>query len=556
MQSGYTGHVTSSEWRWVIWVSAFLIILAFTPFLWIVLNGVADNTNWEFMGVMHDYENGASHLSRILQGRRGDILSQFLHTPEANNGTFFDMVYPVIGQLSRLVQLPVRVTFHIGRVAASVFMYMALYQMAAMIWMRVRTRRVFFAIAVGGTGFGWFFGIITQDASYLDLTAPEVFPFFSSLANIHFPLAIGCMALLVSLIVSIFRPGADAEPTVNNEGILVFALGLILVILYPLALIPMVITFILIWLLRSYNAKILVRREAYWLLWFVTPTLPIIAYYAVILGYEPIIGDIWRQINTITPPNLLVFVLSLGLPLLVAMPGIIRAIRRFEPDGDQFMLLWLIVILLLIYFPTEAQRRFSIGLMLPIAYFATRAVEDFWFNFIVRRWRYRILSVLIPIMAASHLFILYLPTRPIVTGNMEQARGMMLEDDYIRAFNWLDRRVGARDIILAAPRPSLWIPVATGARVVYGHPAETADSLVKNHAVIRWYEAESPDELICEALLQGAYSLNEAYQVRYVIVGPQERDLGESACLERLELVQTMNSVEIYSGFADINNLP
>lgn len=555
MQSGYTGYVTSSEWRWVIWASAFFIILAFTPFLWIVLNGVTD-TGWEFMGIMHDYENGATQLSRILQGRQGNILSQFLHTPEANNGTFFDMIYPIIGQLSRLVQLPVGVTFHIGRVVASLFMYMAIYQMAATIWMRIRTRRLFFAIAVGGTGFGWFFGVITQDASYLDLTAPEVFPFFSSLANIHFPLTIGCMAFLTSLMVRIFRPGADAEPTVNNEGILIFALGLILAILYPLALMPILITFILMWLLRSYQAKKLVRREAYWLLWFVTPTLPIIAYYGVILGYEPIVGDIWRQINTIPPPNLLVFALSLGLPLAIAMPAIIRALRRFEPDGDQFMFLWLVIILLLIYLPTEAQRRFSIGLMLPIAYFATRAVEDFWFGFIVRRWRYRLLAILIPIMGASHLFMLYLPTRPIVTDNKEQARGMVLEQDYISAFDWLDSRVGSRDIILASPRPSLWIPVATGARVVFGHPAETADSRVKNRAVMRWYEAESADDPICDDLLNGVFSLDEAYRVLYVIVGSQERDLGANACVENLDLIQTMNTVEIYSVFGNLDTLP
>ena len=546
MRSDYTGHVTASEWRWVIWVSAFLIILAFTPFLWIVLRGIT-NTEWAFMGVIHEYENGASHLSRISQGREGQLLARFLHTPEPHDGTFFDVVYPIIGQASRLIRLPVGVTFHIARVAASIFMYMSLYYLASMIWMRVRSRRIFFSIAIGGTGFGWILGVLSGDASYLDLTAPEVFPFFSSLANVHFPLTIGCMAFLISVIIRVFRPGASQEPTVNNEGLLIFILGLILIIIYPLALIPIIIAFTLIWLLRCYANKTLVRREAYWLLWFAVPTLPFILYYSVILAYNPIVGDIWRQANTIIPPTLFVFVLSLGLPLIVALPGIIRVVKRFEPDGDQFMFIWLFVIISLIYLPTEAQRRFSIGLMIPIAYFATRALEDFWFNLIIRRWRYRVLAILIPVMATSHLFILYLPTRPIATNNIREAQGMVLEDDYIDALDWLDQETNSNDVILASPITSLWIPVATGSRVVYGHPVETADNDTKHQAVIGWYTATNNTSDICNDVLTGAYYVERSYNVSYVIDGPQERALGASACFDNLELQESFGVVNVYS---------
>jgi hypothetical protein len=44
--------------------------------------------------------------------------------------------------------------FHVARVFASLFMYVALYQLAASIWSRVRARRVFFVVASIGAGLG------------------------------------------------------------------------------------------------------------------------------------------------------------------------------------------------------------------------------------------------------------------------------------------------------------------------------------------------------------------------------------------------------------------
>ena len=154
MRTGYTGHITAAEWRWVTIVSVLLVLAAFLPFLWMLIIGLADS-DWQFMGALHDYTNSAAHLARVYQGTDDRWLLQFLHTPEAQDGTFIGFIYVLLGQLSRLIGLPAVVVFHIARIGASLFMYIALYQLAAGIWMRVRTRRIFFILVAVGSGLGW-----------------------------------------------------------------------------------------------------------------------------------------------------------------------------------------------------------------------------------------------------------------------------------------------------------------------------------------------------------------------------------------------------------------
>lgn len=544
MRSGYTGHVTSSEWRWVILVGSALIVLAFIPFMWVILDGIV-NTRWEFMGALHDYEDGAVYLSHVLQGSSGRWLSHILHTPETHGGTFFDFLYTLIGQLSRLLLLPPAAAFHISRIAASLFMYMALYQLASSIWMRLRTRRIFFALVVAGAGLGWLFGPLTGDASYLDLTAPEVFPFYSTLVNTHLPLALGCLALLASVIIPVFRPGATDQPTVENAGILIFFLGLTLVLIYPIALFPVVMAFVLNLLVHWYKTRDNMSRELRWLMWFIVPALPVAVYYFAVLDNNPVMAQVWRQQNNIAGPAPHVLVLSFGLPLVMALPGIYRAVRRFEPDGDQFMLLWLLSMLSLVYLPTMIERHFTIGMMIPLAYFATRSLEDFWFKYISRRWRFRLLVALIPILAAGHLFILFLPIRPLLREDIRQISGMVLERDYATAFSWLRRQIRQDDVVLAAPSTGVWVPAWTGGHVIYGHPVNTVESHLKRRAVIEWFRSNNLQA--CSPLLTGSYSYQGTYTVRYVIIGPQENALGNTVCISLLEPLQTFGSVRIYT---------
>jgi hypothetical protein len=238
-------------------------------------------------------------------------------------------------------------------------------------------------------------------------------------------------------------------------------------------------------------------------------------------------------------------ILGFGFPLLLALPGIWRALRRFEPDGDQFMALWLGAMVVAIYAPTNIHQHFVVGMMIPIGYFAARSIEDFWFNHLTGRWRMRLFVGLVPVMALSHVLILFLPILPLMTRTPDQSAGIFLERDYAAAFRWLDDRTTPSDVILASPNVSAWLPGHVNARVVYGHPAETLQADIKRQAVLDWYTTQ--DATSCDALLNGKYTFGRAYRVSYVLMGPEERQLGDAPCLSQLRWVVTVDRVDIYT---------
>src|SRR5215218_7010137 len=149
MQSRQTVHIMSAEWRWVVIVGSALVLLAFSPLLCVALHGTP---GWQFMGVLHNYQDGATYISKMRLGFEGNWLVYFQDTPEAHSGAFIQVIYLLLGHLARVISIPPIVMFHVARVGAALFMYVALYQLGATIWTRVRARRIFFLIVVLGAG--------------------------------------------------------------------------------------------------------------------------------------------------------------------------------------------------------------------------------------------------------------------------------------------------------------------------------------------------------------------------------------------------------------------
>jgi len=537
MESRYTIHIMPSEWRWAIFAATALVFLAFAPFLWVA---ATDTGNWQFMGALHNYPDAATYIAKMVQGESGLWLIGFLHTPEPHNGALIPVIYPLLGHLARFTSLPTIVMYHVARVGAALFMYLALYTLAASIWQRVRARRIFFAIASIGAGLGWVLGPIlgvSESALWPDLQIPEAFPFFSTLVNVHFPLTLGCLALLASLMVTAFRPGADRQVEVGRLLPLAVLLTIILTFIYPQALVPLALALVAYVVIVWWDKRRRVTGwQLRWVLAVILPAIPMAVYYYAVVSANPAYAEWARQNVTLAPPPLLLL-LGLGLPLFLGVPAMFRAARRFEGADDRLMLLWIVAILLCLYLPTNIQRRFMIGMMIPVAYFATRALEDVWLQRVSRRYRGAFFTLLIPLIAVSQMFVLFLPVLPVVTGQLQRAPGAFLERDYALVFRWLASRTDMQDVVLASPTVSVWAPGWAGTRVVYGHPYETLNAVGKRARVEQWYASDGAD---CAALI-------EEFNVRYVIVGPEERKLGPAACADTLQPIVALGQVSIYA---------
>jgi hypothetical protein len=531
--SRYTAFIAAHEWRWVIIVSCALVLLAFLPLVWVALRGTP---GYQFMGTLHNYLDGATYLSKMRIGEDGGWMVTFQHTPETHNGAYIMVIYPLLGQLANATGVPLLVMFHAARVIASLLMYAAIYQLSASIWMRIEARRVFFIIAAIGGGFGWLFGPLLGMAEIPDLSVPEAFPMFSTFANVHFPLAIGCLALLIGMLITALRPAPLQDTAFDNGWWIASILSVLLSLIYPQTLVPLGGALALYALTHFLQTRRLDRRVLRWTLAVIVPAIPFVLYYNLIVVYNPAMQN-WNAQNVTSAPPIWTWAIALGLPLVVALPALWRAARRMELDGDRLMMLWLVCIFIAMYAPTNIQRRFSVGLMLPIAYFATRAVHDFWYARIKRRAR-PLLAVFIPIIAVTPLLMLFLPVLPAMMGNPETAAVIFLDSDYVRAYQWIDTRTDSDDVVLASPDGSIWLPGWAGTRVVYGHQYETLDADIKLGQVTNWFSASDPAQ--CAALIA-------QYDVRYVLRGGRENALGQSVCFDALRLVIQFDDVAVYA---------
>jgi len=535
MQTRITGHVTRSEWRWTIWISLTLLLLSFSPYL-ILAALRPPGESYQFMGVLHDHFDGAASLSYIQQGINGNWLVDVQYSSEDYASALAHPLYTTLGQFARLTLPSPVLIFHLIRVLAATLMFLTIYQLAASIWVKTRPRRIFFMIASTGSGLGWLVALLGNptDAILPDLLLPQLYPLYSATANVHYPLTICCLALLLSTLISIFRPGETEMPSVDNGGIVVFFASLTLAFIYPDALFPLGLAFIASVAVQWFQQREVTIREWRWGLWFFVPALPVLTYNLLLLIHNPAISNWVLQRGILPSP--LELIIGLGLPLMIALPGLSRALRKFEPDGDRLMLLWLAAMLILAYLPLHEQHYVWIGMMLPIAYFATRAMEDFWLKYLHRRRRKLVYIGGVLLFGLSHIFWLLSPLTPVFGG---WSFGVTLEPGYVAAFQVLDNVVEDDEVILASPAVSLWIPTWVGSHVMYGHYAATPDAEEHRNLVIDWYQAD-------EATPEACYTLLERYDIRFVVVGPHETWIGDATCRDLLEPVLEAGQVTIY----------
>jgi hypothetical protein len=524
--------ITPAEWRWLTIVSAVLLVAAFAP---MILVAAQPPQGWQFTGVLYNFLDGGSYLSKMRLGFEGGWLVTFLHNPQPIDSAFIQTLYPALGHVARLTGLPMQDLFHVMRALASAAMYAAIYALGAVIWTRVSTRRLFFAIAVIGSGVGWLLGPLQGRVDYPDFTLlPEAFPFTSTLMNVHFPLAIAVLALLCAQWVLLLRPGGDGPALTRSTTLSVFCLSLLAGVLYPQAMVPFGLAAVGTLGLRVLRRHVR-RAQVLALAALMLPLAPLGLLVVVTVSESPGLSA-WNAQNVTAAPDPLTFALGFGLPLLLALPAIVRALRRLGSDSDQMMLFWLAAIVLCVALPTNIQRRFAAGIMLPIAFFAARALVDFWLPRVGAPLRRPAVLVGLLLMGISPVLYLILPAAGARTAP-EQSSGVMLQQGYLDAFAWIEASDTGETVVLAAPAPSAWIPGYTGHRVVYGHPYETLQADTRRAEAQAWYALPAGPQ--CSELL-------DRYAIALVMVGPQERALGPAGCAETLNLAAEFGAVQVY----------
>lgn len=528
--------MATRRFSWLLGIILTAVLLgAVLPYIY-----AAGQSNQEFIfgGFLLNPIDGNSYLAKMYQGWRGDWRFTLPYSAEAGQGAYLFLYYLALGHLARLSGTSLVIFFHIARLTSIVVMLLSLYRFFITVLPYPRHRYLAFALCAVGSGLGWLavlFGGFTSD-----FWVAEAYPFLSAYANPHFPLGLALLLLILT------PPVVHSDDRVQSVGfwlrrqwpVIPISLALSAITPFGVVIACAVLGGMWIWAILERQAVLPAGLYLARMSWTALSGLPLLGY-AVWVTYTDPYLRVWNQQNLTPSPRIIDLLISFSPLLLLAGLGSWQLIvnRRKERvgiwDNWRIPLVWATLALILVYIPLNLQRRFLMGLYVPLVALTPPGLEWLAGGNVRRYW-----------FLAALVFFLILPTNLVVLLTARHAAlthdpAIYLFRDESLAFDWLHQQAPAGSIVLAAPQTGLLIPGYTGLGVIYGHPFETVDAKKQEQAVIDAYSGRL-DAASVQAFL-------DETGVDFVFYGPRERSLGALPPMSGLMPVYQHGEVTIYS---------
>ncbi|MFB3881142.1 MAG: hypothetical protein ACE149_07755 [Armatimonadota bacterium] len=530
-----------------------------------------------YLAYMKEYQKGTGTAGFSLPAGLF-LIDPF--TSEPQQGRVINLFFLALGRSAALKHIPLPVEYHLARLVSGWLLLMAIYCLAAQAIEAIWARRLALALAAFASGFGWLYHPAPGQPHPIDygpgLVMPEAITFLTLLLNPLFCFSVFLMTVAIGLGAHAIQSGSLRSAALAGLACLllgnihtydiipvavVLASYLLMRVVMPLAISPSPV------LERGPGGEdtspsprvnpergrgtgrgsgggvpspspVLERgpggedrtrgREALRSL----AAAALIALIALIaspsLLYQLWLlkgGEVTLAIKAsetpVNSPEPIFLIRGLGLPLLLGVLGILRALRRGSSDGARLLALWLALGFALIYLPVPFQRKLAQGVQIPAVLLAVVAIEP-----VLNPLRARALLglALVALCLPSNLFYLRRAAHDLETNNTAYVANFMpplyLRDDQRAALAWLDRNASSADIVLCNSFLGSYAPSLAGTRVYVGHWAETLRFPEKLGDFASFLRAGDP-ESSKQALVTGA-------GIRYVI---RDRSIYDEASL-------------------------
>jgi hypothetical protein len=477
----------SSTWRYLsLFLLAVFVMMIILPYVHAYYAAGSDHI---FVGFLLNPLDGNSYLAKMYQGWAGEWQFTLPYTAEKGEGSFLFLFYLFLGHLSRWAGLSLITVFHLARVLGAVCLFTALTAFSKTVFQfepRVSQRALI--LALFGSGMGWI--LVPTGHFTSDFWVAEAYPFLSAYTNPHF--AFGLALLLMIFLFS------EKNHSIMNSVIL-FSLSILLAIIQPFGIAVAVVVIVGTFALETWERKCLKWQALLPVL--LGGGIPLLYQYWTILT-DPLLSG-WNAQNLTPAPPLWDLVLSLSPALLLASYAIIKKARMGTLTDIRLPAIWLIVGLLMIFFPFNLQRRFMLGIYIPAAMLAVTAL-----TFLRGKRLQNVWMALLGFSLITNLLILSAG----VFGSSARDPALYLTRGEYQALEWMRMHTSEDAVILVSPEMGRYVPALTGRRVLYGHPFETVN-------------AEEKEQLVTE-FLSDSEKLRETL-VDYIFLGPREREFGE-----------------------------
>ncbi|MGH2625773.1 MAG: hypothetical protein ACRDHY_03880 [Anaerolineales bacterium] len=530
--------ITGREWRWVAAISAAILILSSLPYL---AGHAAATDDLVFSGAVYDRQDYAFHLSTMQQGARGSWQYQILVTADAHPAGLVRLLYLGLGHAARLSGLTLPAVFHAARLAFGAAALAAVYLFAARCLRPVALRRTALLFFGLGSGLGWLqlpLGWnLRPDLSPIDFWLIDAYGFFSLLAFPHFAAVIALLPL------GFDRLAAYLEAGRRRDLLLAAAAGVGLQFLQPYA--PWILDLTAVSLAvrpRYPNRRLLAALLALGL-----AQAPYFLYVVRLFSHDPVWASIQDQTLTLSPPPA-AYLLGYGILTPLAVWGAAKLLRRGAGTARRLAVTWPLAAFALAYLPWNLQRRFTEGVMVPLAILAALGL-GYGLLPAVRRWlgrqrragewrRRRNLSLAFFAGAAS------ISSLVLAVGGAALAASRPPEiydpASIYTAAERLQATAGWQEPVVTAERTGSILAAHIGQRVVLGHVIETPFYPERSAQVRAFFSSGTADSARRGWLLDCG--------CRYVFFGPYERELGawDPGQAPFLEPVITVEDVTVY----------
>jgi len=426
-----------------------------------------------FAGFFFIADDATTYLAKMRQGADGSWLWNDPYTSEPHSGVFLFSFYLLFGHLAALLHLPLIAAYHLARISGAVALVIAADQLCRRL-LPVDLRRLALVLVILGSGAGFVAQALGNPSVFgsqleaLDLHLPEISGWYSILAIPHFTWA---TALIIAALLGLL---GIAEAPAWRPVALTSAALIALTAIHP----QMIPVLGVIWvayqgILVAWGARPSIRSLAAQAVPFLATT-PLLAYNAWILFRDPTIAE-WARQWRHQAPGPASLALSLGLPLLAAILGMVIAWRRRD-KGLALLLVWPPLVIALLYLPNLAniQRRLLDALYVPIGMLAAVGIRTLTSRLRRARGR-RIEAMLVMACCISSALVLAIALR-FASGAFSEA---YIGRDAWQAMQWLSAHHQQSDRALSSPGAGQLLPAWAGVQVYVGHYSETLDYFQK-----------------------------------------------------------------------------
>ena len=508
------GHISRSEWRWLYKWAVFALFVVNLPYL---LAALASNEQWVFTGSLLYRDDVNSYFAKMRTAREGHWLFHNRYATEKSDGVWIYGLYILLGQIAGLLELSEPVVFHIARTLCGMVLLLSVYVFVSHNLSDVLQRQTAFLLISFSAGLGWLFALTggrgIMSSKPIDLWIPESVAFFTLFMSPHFMLG---WSLLMAGFLFFRRVWVSGR---IRDALLFAVMGLLLGQVYPFAVVNLyaVVGICFIWWTirqRRIDGRRLVLTALASLLALLPLGYNVYTFYA-----NPVLAA-WQEANECWSPQLSAYLLGYGLLVPLAIVGVYVSWRRGKLR-DPLPLVWLVVGWALLYLPYDKQRRFSIGLHIPMCLWAViglaQGLAPWARSRFPRLWSARRagLSILLFVLSLTNIFLL----AASVFASLVHQRPYFVHRDEMDALRWLDTHLVESDVVLSDYTMGNLIPAWSAGRVFFGHWAETTNIEEKNALLVRFFRSQTAE--------QERRHTVESYGITFLYYGSEERARGD-----------------------------